>query len=89
MHQSYLPIPKHQNSICKSSTQSQQDRHIDIHLKDKPTQEATNHPQATYVEIKSIHDAFHNCFHRETFIAEASSALGPHMNHKRARFILA
>ena len=50
--------------------------------------EASKPQNPNSLEFKCIHDAFHKCFHQETFRGEASSALGPHLNHKRSRMIL-
>ena len=77
----FLPL----SSICKSPMHQQQDRHTHIHPKDgyvysQYKRQPTVHKQHN-LEFKCIHDAFYKCFPYETFISEASSALGSYQNH--------
>ena len=51
-------------------------------------QETLNCPKVTYLEFKCIHAAFLKSVHHETFVGEASSALGPHADHKSSRIMV-
>ena len=63
-------------------------RDTHIHPKDKPTKETTNCSNVTHFEIQMHPCAFHKCFHNETYMGKASSALGLQLNHKRFRITL-
>ena len=62
--------------------------HVSIKNTSQHNLQTTNRLKATYFELKCIHDASYKCFHHETFIGEASSELGPHLNYKRSRITL-